>query len=113
MKTLRTIAATAAIAAASIAAPVQAQARYMYMGEIFEFAGNFCPRDTLPTDGRMLVVEQNLPLFQILGTKYGGGSITNGRTPLKFGLPKMTVTSENGEEVFKCIVVIGIFPSRY
>ena len=113
MKALKTIGATAAIATASIAAPVQAEERYMYMGEIFEFAGDFCPRNTLPTDGRMLVVEQYRPLFQILGTKYGGGSISIGRTPIKFGLPKMTVTSDNGEKVFKCIVVNGIFPSRY
>ena len=111
MKALKTVAATAAIATASIAAPVQAYDGTI--GEIFEFAGDFCPLNTLPMDGRMLVVEQNLPLYPILGTKYGGGSTNNGRLPMRFGLPKMTVTSDNGEEVFKCIVAIGIFPSRY
>ena len=113
MKTLKTIAATAAIATASIAAPVQAHDGTI--GEIIEFAGEFCPRNTLPADGRILTVDAYPALYQILGNRFGGDDEPGRGLPMTFALPKFTVT-RFGEEVFegtfKCIVVGGYYPSR-
>lgn len=104
MKTLKTFGAGAALAAATLSAP--AQAYEGYIGEIFEFGGNFCPRNTMPTDGRLLPISSNNALFAVLGTRYGG----DGRT--LFGLPTIAAQDDKGAPVTTCIVVQGIFPSR-
>jgi microcystin-dependent protein len=63
-----------------------------YVGELFLFAGNFCPRNTLPAAGQTLAISQNTALFSLLGTTYGGdGQITfrlpdlQGRVPVGTG----------------------------
>lgn len=77
-----------------------------YLGEVFFFAGSFCPRGTLPTDGRLLPIAQNKALFTILGTRYGG----DGRTT--FALPKLEAADRNKVDVRGCIAVEGVYPSR-
>lgn len=42
------------------------------MGEVKTFAGNFCPRDWMPADGRTLKIHDHTALFALLGTVYGG-----------------------------------------
>lgn len=54
-----------------------------YIGEIMLVGFNFCPRYTLPADGRLLSISENTALFSLYGTMYGG----DGRTT--FGLPDL------------------------
>lgn len=51
------------------------------IGEIKTFAFNFCPKNTLPTDGRTLLVASNVALFSILGTSFGGSGTVNYKLP--------------------------------
>ena len=54
-----------------------------FIGEVQWFAGNFAPRGWAFCDGQLLQISQNVALFSLLGTTYGGdGRIT-------FGLPDM------------------------
>jgi microcystin-dependent protein len=71
------------------------------------FAGNFCPRDWAPTDGALLPININYPLFSILGTTYGGDGQTT------FGLPNnQPIPTKNGAPLTQCIAVIGAYPAR-
>ena len=103
--------ATAALAATILTA-APAQARDGYIGEVFMTGSNFCPRNTLPTDGRLLPISQNTALFSLLGTMYGG----DGRTT--FALPKLegpragSDSANANQKLTVCIVTQGIFPSR-
>lgn len=54
-----------------------------FVGEVMLVAFDFCPRDFLPADGRLLTISQNQALFALYGTTYGG----NGQTT--FGIPDM------------------------
>ena len=54
-----------------------------FIGEIRMFAGNFAPRGWAYCDGQLMNVNQNEPLFSLVGTIYGG----DGRTT--FGLPDL------------------------
>lgn len=54
-----------------------------FIGEIRMFAGTFAPRDWAFCDGQLLAISQNMTLFSLLGTTYGG----DGRTT--YGLPDM------------------------
>lgn len=67
---------------AAIASPMAA-AQDAYLGEVRQFASNFCPRGWAPADGAMLQIAQNSALFSLLGTTYGG----DGRTT--FALPRL------------------------
>ncbi|QIQ85538.1 phage tail protein [Erythrobacter sp.] len=106
MKTAIVKASALALGLAALpAAPAQAQDRML--AEVFVFAGNFCPRGTLPADGRLLEISTNTALFSLLGTKYGG----DGRTT--FALPNLDgMDDRDGREVRFCIVTQGIYPSR-
>jgi microcystin-dependent protein len=54
-----------------------------YVGEIRMFAGNFAPAGWLMCNGQLLQIAENTPLFQLIGTIYGGdGSET-------FALPNL------------------------
>jgi len=54
-----------------------------YIGQIFQFGGNFAIRNTAMCNGQILSIAQNTALFSILGTTYGG----NGQTT--FALPDL------------------------
>jgi len=54
-----------------------------YIGQVAMFAGNFAPRGWAFCDGRLLPISQNIALFSLLGTTYGG----DGRTT--FALPDL------------------------
>lgn len=95
----------AAVALGATASP--AHARDSYIAEVFLFAGTFCPRNTLPADGRELAISEYTTLFSLLGTNYGG----DGRTT--FALPDLSNGKDsNGKPIRACIVVQGTFPSR-
>ena len=43
-----------------------------YIGEIRMFAGNFAPMGWMFCSGQLLQISQNTPLFDLIGTTYGG-----------------------------------------
>ncbi|HEY4095929.1 MAG TPA: tail fiber protein [Baekduia sp.] len=43
-----------------------------FTGEIRMFSGNYAPVGWLPCDGRALAISEFEPLFELLGTTYGG-----------------------------------------
>jgi microcystin-dependent protein len=62
------------------------------LGEIRLFAPDFAPSGWAFCHGQLLPINQNMALFSILGTSYGGNGINNfalpdfrGRTPVGFG----------------------------
>jgi microcystin-dependent protein len=101
----RILMAFAVVAATSGAA--QAQSQYTFIGNVLIFAGNFCPLGYMPMNGQLLPINQNIPLFSILGTMYGGNGTTN------FALPNaLPMKTSNGQALMQCIAVRGIFPPR-
>ncbi len=63
-----------------------------YVGEIRVFAGNFAPTGWAFCNGQLLPISQNIALFSLLGTTYGGNGTSNfalpnlqGRTPIGSG----------------------------
>ena len=65
------------------AAPQQGAAFDGYLGEIMLFGGDFAPRGWAFCNGQLLSISQNMGLFSLLGTTYGG----NGQTT--FALPNL------------------------
>ena len=61
-----------------------------YIGEIRIFCGTFAPRDWALCNGAILPINQNTPLFAILGITYGGNGTTN------FALPNLNGASPLG-----------------
>lgn len=73
-----------AIAAASLSLSTAASAgSEEYIGEVILVGFNFCPRGTIAADGQVLAISQNMALFSLYGTTYGG----DGRTT--FGMPDL------------------------
>jgi len=75
-----------------------------YIGEIRIFAGNFPPNGWAFCEGQLLPIDQNTPLFQLIGTTYGGDGQTTfalpdlrGRIPLHFGTGPDGTTYQVGE----------------
>ena len=60
------------------------------IGEIKLFAGNFAPDGWIFCDGSLIPINQNVALFNILGTTYGGDGRTN------FGLPNLNGSTAVG-----------------
>lgn len=54
-----------------------------FLAEIRIFGGNFAPRGWAACDGQILAIAQNIAVFSLLGTTYGG----NGQTT--FALPNL------------------------
>lgn len=63
-----------------------------YLGEIRAFAFNFAPDGWASCDGQSMNIQQNVALFALIGTRFGGDGKTTfllpdlrGRTPLCMG----------------------------
>jgi microcystin-dependent protein len=61
------------------------------LGFIYNFAGNFAPRGSVPTAGQLLPISQNTALFSVIGTLYGGNGMTT------FALPNLQGTAMLGQ----------------
>jgi microcystin-dependent protein len=80
-----------------------------FVGEIDTFGFNFCPKNWLPLDGRLLPISQNTALFSLLGTTYGG----DGKSTFALPLGKAVFTISPGSpQLLQCIAILGVFPSR-
>lgn len=90
------------------ASPCLAQTTPPYfVGQILTFAFTFCPLGTVPANGQLLQISQNVALFSLLGTQYGGDGINT------FALPNLKAPlSANRAPLFYCIATSGIFPSQ-
>jgi hypothetical protein len=77
-----------------------------YMGEICITAANYCPQNYVNANGQTLSITQYLPLFNLLGTRYGG----DGRST--FALPKVTMSADKNIPLTACIAVQGEFPLK-
>jgi microcystin-dependent protein len=58
----------------------------------------------LPADGRLLPINGNIPLFSVLGIRFGGDGVTD------FALPNLTAFAPAGLQYSICN--LGIFPSQ-
>jgi microcystin-dependent protein len=84
------------------------------IGSIGYFAGNFAPEYWALCDGRLLTVSQYQALFAIIGPVWGG----DGRTT--FALPDLRPRDAMGrrsdfvwgKDLFPCIALQGVFPTR-
>jgi len=77
-----------------------------YVGEIRIFAGNFAPAGWMFCEGQLLPISENVTLFQLIGTTYGGdGQSTfalpdlRGRLPLHQGNGFVLAETGGAEEV--------------
>ncbi|WP_134682957.1 phage tail protein [Brevibacillus migulae] len=75
-----------------------------FLGEIQMFPYGFVPRGWAPCDGSLMPINQNQPLFALLGTTYGGDGMTTfalpdlrGRVPVHVG-EGITLGQAGGEE---------------
>jgi microcystin-dependent protein len=75
-----------------------------FIGEIRAFAFGLIPRGWAQCNGQLLSIQQNQPLFAILGTTYGGNGNTTfglpnlqGRVPLHSGNGSMVLGQVGGE----------------
>jgi microcystin-dependent protein len=83
-----------------------AGAQELFLGQVIYVASNFCPAGTLHADGRVMNISENVALFSLLGTAYGGdGQRTN-------ALPKLEMLGSKDTFGLACIVVSGRFPPR-
>lgn len=79
----RASAIAAALALAAAAGQARAQTYDFYVGQLQQFATNWCPQDWARADGSLLSIAQNSPLYSLLGTTFGGDGVVT------FGLPDL------------------------
>ena len=66
--------------------------------------GDWVPVGMLLCDGRLINITDNVVLFSLIGTKFGGNGTTN------FSLPDLRGQSPDG--TYYCMVSEGIYPRR-
>lgn len=96
----KTLAVVALAGSAAMSAPASAGVD-PFVGQIQAFPYTFCPRGWVEADGRELPISENVALFSLLGTQFGG----DGRTT--FAVPDLS-----DEPIRHCIATVGIYPSR-
>jgi microcystin-dependent protein len=82
IKSVKTHFGALVLSAAALASPQKAEAQAYYVGEIITVGYTFCPRGTVSLEGQILSINDNIALFSLLGTNYGG----NGQT--SYGIPR-------------------------
>lgn len=91
--------------------PSVAQSIDGYIGSIWLFGGGYCPRSTLPADGRLLSIQSYQSLYALFGARYGGDSVTNFALPdLRDAVPVDPGT--NFKTMIYCVNVQGNWPVR-
>lgn len=80
-----------------------------YLGEIRMFAGDFEPWGWRFCDGRLLAIAEYDPLFQVIGTTYGGdGQDTFALPDLRGRVPIQAWTTQRGEMVGQEAVTLAL-----
>jgi len=73
------------------------------LGQIALFPFERFPRDWAECNGRLLSVESNIPLFTLIGNRFGGNGVQ------VFALPDYTELAPPGSRY--CICIKGVFPT--
>lgn len=76
-----------------------------YLSVIKLFACSYAPQEYRKCDGSLMNISENLPLFSLIGTKFGGDGINT------FALPNLERASPHSELVY-AICVQGLYPLR-
>ena len=76
-----------------------------FIGQIELFPYGFAPIDWAQCDGRILSISDNMSLYSLLGSKFGGDGITT------FGLPDLR-NAAIGQYNQYYIALQGIYPCR-
>jgi microcystin-dependent protein len=115
-KLLPSIALIAALILPGLAHAHDEHSNHAYLGQIFIFAGSFCPKNSHEANGQLLEIRYHEALFSLLGNEYGG----DGKTA--FALPKITLTTGDEKDDVEgkkskvklktCIATGGDFPER-
>ncbi len=78
-----------------------------FLGETRVFAFSFAPEGWAPCQGQLLSIPEYEPLFQLIGTTYGGDGVDT------FALPSAKGPVSGGEVSLQlCISVFGGFPQQ-
>ncbi len=75
-----------------------------YLGEIRMFAFNFAPVDWVPCDGRLLPINDNQALFQLIRATFGGDGKTD------FAVPDLRGMVAPLKPLTFCISIEGVYP---
>jgi microcystin-dependent protein len=78
-----------------------------FLGQTMTTGFNFCPTGWSTMQGQLLQISQNVALFSLLGTIYGGNGTTNFALPT--ALPIFTAT---GAPLLQCMALQGAYPSH-
>lgn len=89
-----------------------------FLGEVRLMSFNFPPKSWAQCNGQLLPIQQNLALFSLLGTQYGGNGSTNFALPDLRGRvaihgPHGNPLGENGGEVGHTLTLSEIFPHSH
>jgi hypothetical protein len=76
----------------------------IYLGQVTLFGFSFAPQGWAPCGGQILPISQYVPLFQLIGTTYGGNGAST------FMLPKLAPLTPEGPSYF--IALQGAIPSQ-
>lgn len=76
-----------------------------FVGQIQLLPYNFAPAGWAFCEGQLLGIRENMALFSLIGTNYGGDGKVN------FALPDLK-GREPDPNMHYCIALTGIFPSR-
>ena len=71
-----------------------------YVGEIRMFGGNFAPDGWALCNGQLLSIADNIALYSLIGTTYGGDGISN------FALPDLQVVIDYEPSVVLTLALI-------
>lgn len=107
---MKTALLAAAIATATLAAPMPAYAgNDPFVGEIMLFSARYCPEDWVEADGRLLPVRGYDVLYTLLGNSYGGDGKTNFALPdLRKAIP--AAATDQQKQLRYCIAMRGDYP---
>lgn len=77
------------------------------IGQICMFPWDWAPKGWAKCDGQLLIVQQNVALFALIGIEFGGDGVQT------FALPKLApIKTENRGDVAYYINLWGVFPER-
>ena len=80
-----------------------------YLGQICLFPYEYEPEHFIKCDGRTLSIQENTPLYSLIGTKFGGDGVLN------FCIPKLnevTTTEAPFTGIGYYICIEGPYPPR-
>lgn len=99
--------AVLASSAAIMIATAPAAMSEPFLGQVAVMSVSYCPFGWTEMDGRLLQINQNLGLFSLLGTTYGGDGEDT------FALPRAAPEfTASGVALRSCIATIGVYPSE-